>query len=427
MEVQAKGKKVEAFVSGLTFDETFDLTEKQKQVRQEGLSALAQLELPTTREEYWKYTRVAKWVNKKYRSPKTQNPESLPELSLNHSAKLVFVNGIFHAELSSLSTGEFFATPLSKAKVDYPELVDEYIGKLTNAKEHVFSAINHGYYEDGYFIHIPKNTQIKKPIHVIQVSTGEGLAPQTKNLVVAEQGSEAKLVIHEWGNETTENFSNQTSEVFIGENSHFTSVVLQENGQKNAAIATTDAKVDQNGTYRNWTFNFNGALLRNNHNVAITGENCEVVLNGLSLGREKSLFDNHTFIDHIEPHCESHELYRGIYKDNATGVFNGKVMVRQYAQKTNAFQENNNILLSDKATVNAKPELEIYADDVKCSHGSTTGQLDESALFYLMTRGVKRERAHNLLVKAFAHDVVEDVPFEVVKEYIDQVIEKRFE
>ena len=223
-----------------------------------------------------------------------------------------------------------------------------------------------------------------------------------------------------------ENFINSVSEIVVGENAQLEYNKFQDKEEENYSISTEYVYQKANSHFTINTATFHGALVRNNLTIEIDAENCETNLSGLYLGKNTDHIDNHTIVDHKKPHCNSNEVYRGVLDDNATGVFNGKVFVRQHAQKTNAFQKNNNILLSDNAVVNSKPELEIYADDVKCSHGSTTGQIDEEAVFYLQSRGVSRKSAINLMINAFAKDTLEKISIEALHDYINSKIEERF-
>ena len=223
-----------------------------------------------------------------------------------------------------------------------------------------------------------------------------------------------------------ENFINSVSEIVVGENAQLEYNKFQDKEEENYSISTEYVYQNANSHFTINTATYNGALVRNNLTIEVDAENCETNLSGLYLGKNTDHIDNHTIVDHKKPNCNSNEVYRGVLDDNATGVFNGKVFVRQHAQKTNAFQKNNNILLSDNAVINSKPELEIYADDVKCSHGSTTGQIDEEAVFYLQSRGVSRKSAINLMINAFAKDTLEKVSIDALHNYINSKIEERF-
>jgi len=214
--------------------------------------------------------------------------------------------------------------------------------------------------------------------------------------------------------------------MFVGENAQLEYNKIQDKKDNNYSISTEQVFQASNSNFTINTATFNGALVRNNLTIEVDGNNCETNLNGLYLGQNKDHIDNHTIVDHKKPYCNSNEVYKGILDDDSVGVFNGKVFVRQDAQITNAFQQNNNILLSDDAIANSKPELEIYADDVKCSHGSTIGQIDDEAIFYLQSRGLSRKSAINLMINAFAKDALAKISIEALSSYIDNKIENRF-
>jgi Fe-S cluster assembly protein SufD len=245
-------------------------------------------------------------------------------------------------------------------------------------------------------------------------------------LFLANAGSHVKIIESFVNVGGEKNFNNHVSEIVIAENAHLEYNKIQDKKERNFSVATEQVYQEANSNFTINTATFNGALVRNNLTIEIDGSNCENNLNGLYLGKNKDHIDNHTVVDHKKPHCNSNEVYKGILDDESTGVFNGKVFVRQDAQITNAFQQNNNILLTDNATVNSKPELEIYADDVKCSHGSTTGQIDEEAIFYLQSRGISKKGALKLMINAFAKDALEKISIEALQAYIDNKIEERF-
>ena len=287
-------------------------------------------------------------------------------------------------------------------------------------------ALNNAFHTDGVCIHATKNAVIEKPYHIVNVMTGENVIAQTRNFFWAEQSSSFKVIESFVNLGEGTNFMNNVCEFFVDDNAQLEYNKIQNAGSENFHISTEQVYQAANSNFTINTATFTGALVRNNLNIEVDASNCETNLSGLYLGKGKDHLDNHTVVDHKKPHCNSNEVYKGVLDDQSTGVFNGKVFVRQDAQITNAFQQNNNILLSDDASVNSKPELEIYADDVKCSHGSTTGQLDDEAIFYLQSRGIKKRSAINLMINAFAKDALERVSIEALSYYIDAKIEDRF-
>jgi Fe-S cluster assembly protein SufD len=247
----------------------------------------------------------------------------------------------------------------------------------------------------------------------------------SRNLIELEESSEATIIEEQLIIGKGKVFSNYLSEKFVAENAKLTTVLFQNEGTSGFSVNTSQVEVQGSGRYDNTTVTLSGQLVRNNHNVELLGENAEAHLNGLFSASGTQLVDNHTLMDHQVPHCESNELYKGIVNDKSTGVFNGKIFVRKDAQKTNAYQSSKNILLSDDATINTKPQLEIYANDVKCSHGTSTGKVDENALFYLNARGIGKDSARRLLLNSFALEVIDKIEVESLREKITTLFETR--
>ena len=398
-------------------------------LRKDALKEIESLELPTTGTEYWKYTRLGKITNKKFNisSPQIQDvkPFLIPNLDANI---IVLVNGIYNNSLSKIEQQVgVVASSLSEAKKNNTALFKTTFNAYTKERSELFLAINNAFHTDGVFIAIDKNKTANKPYHIINITTQDHTITQTRNLFVAEKSTDIKILESFVNVNGKENFINSVSEIVVGENAQFEYNKLQDKTQDNYSISTEQVYQQANSNFTINTATLNGALVRNNLNIEVDASNCETNLSGLYLGQNNDHIDNHTIVDHKKPHCNSNEVYKGVLNDSSTGVFNGKVFVRQDAQKTNAFQANNNILLSDDAVVNSKPELEIYADDVKCSHGSTTGQIDEEAIFYLQSRGVSRKGALNLMINAFAKDTLEKIGIPAFQEYIDLKIEERFQ
>lgn len=387
------------------------------------------LDLPNSKTEYWKYTRLGKITNNKFQLSKANIENIQPYLISNLDANiLVLVNGFFIETLSKINNQEgITVTSLIQAKKNNTTIFETHFNTYSKNKNELFLALNNAYHTDGVFIHAKKNTIAKTPYHIINITTKDNSLTQSRNLVVAEKGCNIKILESFINFEGKDNFINSASEFFIGENAHVEYNKLQDKSENNFCIATEQVYQEANSNFTINTITLNGALVRNNLNIEVDASNCETNLSGLYLVHNNDHVDNHTVVDHKKPHCNSNEVYKGVLDHNSTGVFNGKVFVRQDAQKTNAFQANNNILLSDEATVNSKPELEIYADDVKCSHGSTTGQIDDEAVFYLQSRGVSRKSALNLMINAFAKDTLEKISIQAFKEFVELKIEERFQ
>ena len=396
-------------------------------LRKDALAELQNLDFPTSKTEYWKYTRLGKIINKKYNSvagSKISIDQFLiPDIDANI---IVLVNGIFDETSSNIKQQEGVKIlSLVEAK-EKGVIIRDHFNKYTSGKNQIFLSINNAFHTDGVCIHSEKNTIAERPYHIINITTGDNSISLSRNLFIAEANSSVKIIESFVNLNGTENFINNVSEIIVQENAHLEYNKIQNKENENYQISTEQVYQSTNSNFTINTIILDGALIRNNLNIDVNAEGCETNLNGIYLGKNNNHIDNHTIVDHLKPNCNSNQVYKGILDDNSVGVFNGKVFVRRDAQKTNAFQQNNNILLTDDAVVNSKPELEIYADDVKCSHGSTIGQLDNEAIFYLRARGVGKRNAINMMITAFAKDALERVSIAPLKEYIENKIEARF-
>jgi len=310
---------------------------------------------------------------------------------------------------------------LSKAK--YASIIKKHFNKSIE-KSDSLSQLNTAFSKEGAYVHIPKNIILEKPIEIIHFATGNesALMLQPRNLIVIEEGAQVEIV--ESHQSLTDNpiFTNSVSEIFVGKNAHLDYYKIQNDRLSTTLIDNTYISQERDSNAKIHTFSFGGKLTRNNLNYYQKGSYINSTMKGITIIDDKQLVDHHTLVDHANPNCESHQDYKGIYSGSSTGVFNGKIIVDKIAQKTNAFQQNNNILLTDKSTINSKPQLEIFADDVKCSHGCTIGQLDQDALFYLRARGIPRKEAEALLTYAFANNVLESVSIPALKSKIKKII-----
>lgn len=412
----------------LSFLEQFDSIPAQFPLQGDARAAIHNgLDFPTTRDEYWKYTRVAKLVNASYENNHGASLDiegmMIPDLDAH---LFVFLNGKLDSNLSSNTSEDGLSvSSLLALEGDEKSLMLSQLGQHIDSKNQAFTALNTGYFQDGAYIKVDKNAVISKPVYVMHITTGSKQATQPRNLVLVGENAKVEVVSHYCGSENQGSFTNAITEVVAEAGSNGKLYLLQEEGAESSQINSTQVVQRANSTFSVLTITMDGALVRNNLNFSITGESCESNLNGLYFTSGNQHVDNHTYADHQVPHCNSNELYKGVMTDRSTGVFNGKIMVHRDAQQTNAFQSNQNILLTDKASVNTKPELEIYADDVKCSHGCTIGQLDEEAMFYLQSRGLGKMDATKLLLNAFASDVLEMVDNDAVKSYIEHWVENK--
>jgi len=418
MSTTLTANKTQDFVSYIA-ENKLSLWNELNAIRESGLKALSNLEFPTTRDEYWKYSRTTKITKNQYQF----RPIPTPSIDLSQvriagldTYEIVMVNGFFNEELSSLPKNDVLE--IKSFEECTTEELTSYFSKNLDTISNFFSALNTAYFSEGIMI-IAKGVS-DKPVHLIQYSEGDKVISQPRNLFVTQKNAELSIIKSSMNHNTSSFFYNSVNEFFIGENSHLHYYNLQNYNQGIQVISTNVATQEKNSTFSAYNYTLNGDWIRNNTNVFVQGEHCESNLYGAYQPKEKQHIDNHTIIDHIMPNCESNEHFKGTVTDKATGVFNGKVFVRKDAQKINAFQSNNNILLSDDATMNSKPELEIYADDVKCSHGSTSGQLDEEAVFYLQSRGLSKDSATALLIGAFLGEVVEKIRIPELK---DKVLE----
>lgn len=378
--------------------------------------------IPNNKTEDYKYCNLEAIFRKEFKSfsNKFNTPDNIDQHKLKDCINLVVLNGEYTASLSD-ATKEISISMLGQADKN---VIAAHLTRYADVNADAFIALNTAFSTKGLCLHI--KSIVDKPIHILNiVSAAENALINPRLLVVAEANSEA-VMIESFVSESNKAsvFVNHLSEIALGENAKIRSYRLQNEDLKSFQVNTTQVSVSRYGNYTTNTFTFGGALVRNNLNVALASDLCEAHLNGLFITSGTQLVDNHTLVDHQMPNCQSNELYKGIAKDRSTGVFNGKIFVRKDAQKTNAYQSSKNILLSDDATINTKPQLEIYADDVKCSHGTSTGKVDENALFYLKARGIGEEKARTLLLQAFAQELTDKIELDELKERVTALFEK---
>ncbi len=424
-------KDFEAGINGHASEEIFKL-------RKQAIDQFDQLGFPTVKNEEWKYTNVSKYIDESWEQSKNlspANPASLAQIKKSIPAIVdahvfVFNDGVFSAELSSIKTDDTGIKLLSfsEAMKSEKDLLGQYLGKVLSSDINGFTAINSAFAVDGVFIHIPKNTKPKYPVHLVFTSGngGEKYINHIRNLMIIEEGAGLELIESWISTGKSDYLNNVVSEIFVNRNATFNQYRFQEEDIENARQINFNQIVQQKDSLvNNFTVSTGGKLVRNDLQYRLEDTNCESHMFGLYIGTDAQHIDNHTLVDHAQPNCFSNEFYKGIMAGNSAGVFNGKVIVRKDAQKTNAYQSNKNILLSDNAKINTKPQLEIFANDVKCSHGATTGQLDEEALFYLRSRGIGATEAKVMLTTAFATDVLENIKPEVIRNYARQLVESK--
>jgi len=404
-------------------------------LRTAALEHFQQLGLPLKHEEY-KYTPLTRQLEKNFTFQQVATAPVLKDLKEflipNLDANiLVFYNGVFSNELSEVRSpaSQLSIQSLEDALTSKNITATEHFSQHLNFKADAFAAWNTADWKAGLFVHVPDNAVVDKPVvihYINDASSGEVIAIN-RNLIVMGVNSQATIVEKFNSAGAGNHFSNLVNEVSVGDNARMDYYSIQNDKGNRYQFTHTEIHQKNASRVNTYSFNLQGAILRTNLNLIIDGEGIESHMYGLYLLTGNTLADNHTVVDHKKPNSLTNELYKGIMDENSKGVFNGKIFVRPQAQKTNAFQANRNILLSDRATVNTKPQLEIWADDVKCSHGCTTGQLDEEALFYLRTRGIHKDAARAMMLYAFAGEITEKIPHDGIRDYIDVAIGERLQ
>ena len=403
-------------------------------IRKDAIERFAELGFPTTRLEEWKYTNVAPITKIPFQAAELRwdglAEERLAELPIAHSAfseccsRIVFINGHYSPQLSSpdLPSGLIVGS-IALALKQNASSVKEHLTKQAGYEDKAFVALNTAFLEDGAFIEIPRGVTLDAPVYVLFVSTADDpIASHPRSLIVAGDDSQASIIEEYIALGEGIHFTNAVTEIVSGENSVIEHYKLQAENAEAFHVSTIGVNQARASSFTSHSISFGGALVRNDVNVSLNGEGAECTLNGLYVSADEQHVDNHTVIDHIKPHCHSRELYKGILDDRSSAVFNGSVIVRKDAQKTDARQSNKNLLLSQGATINSKPQLEINADDVKCTHGTSIGHLDEDSIYYLRSRGIGLTEARTVLTYGFANDVLNRMKVEAVRVRLECVL-----
>ncbi len=431
MEKKTMDLKEKLVSSFLAFENNVDVDHPVHDIRSEAIKNFENKGFPNRKQEAWKYTSLnnlqkidfsifPKKINAlEYKDVK---PYFLHEID---TYKIVFIDGIYSSFLSETTHEGVDICLMSAAlrKPMYKQVIDVYFNQVAS-KDESLTTLNTAFSKEGAYIYIPKNKMPKKPIEILHFATGNeaALLLQPRNLIIAEENAELQIIERHQNLTSNEVMTNSVTEIFAAKNAIIDYYKVQNDVENASLIDNTYISQKSNSTVKVHTFSLGGKLTRNNLNYYQNGEYIDSTMKGVTILGNKQHVDHHTLVHHKEPNCESHQDYKGIYGEKSTGVFNGKIIVDKIAQKTNAFQQNNNILISDKATINTKPQLEIFADDVKCSHGCTIGQLDEEALFYLQTRGIPKKEAAALLMYAFSNNVLESVRIPELKIRINKLI-----
>lgn len=435
MTTTMTASETEHFVEGFeAFEQSLPTThpESLRQQRRRAIERFSDLGFPTLRQEEWRFTNVAPIARTAFNlevAVDNVTASSLQPFAYEGTIQLTLVNGRFAAELSDLEglPEGVVVCSLGRALEEHPEKVEPHLGRLASFEDHPFVALNTAFYGDGIFIWVPRRQVVEPPINLVLVGSpsDEPIAFFPRNLIVGEESSQVTVV---------------EQYVTVGEGSYLTAPVTEIVAEDNAVVdhyklqresteafhmATFQLKLGRDSNVSSHSISWGGGLVRNDVNAVLDGEGGEATLNGLYMVEGTQLVDNHMRVDHVAPHCDSHELYKGILEGQARAVFNGRIYVHPGAQKTDAKQTNRNLLISPDALCNSNPQLEIFADDVKCTHGSTVGQLDETAIFYLRSRGIGEEAARSLLTYAFAADIVERIRVGSVRRDLEEFLFRR--
>lgn len=409
-----------------------------KNLRQQAFSAFNKMGIPTVKHEEWKYTRLSSVFNKDYQFPFHQEKISVEKADLDqvrlpgyeNANELVFVNGVFTPSLSTLRSEHLVVLPLEEAaRNEYRETVTRHLGHSADYLKDGINALNTALVNGGVFIYVKKGKILQQPVYIYHISdtrSGNTFA-QPRSLVHIDEGAQAQFIETSVSLGQQESFTSLVMEMVVEKDALVEHYKIQNDNSRASQVSTTHIRQTGKSFTNSVTISLNGGIVRNNLNVIMEASHCESHLYGLYFQKGDSHIDNHTIVDNVEPNCESTELYKGILDDQSTGVFNGKIFVRPLAQKTNAYQSNKNVLLSDTASVNTKPQLEIFADDVKCSHGCTVGQLDQEGMFYLRSRGIPKKTARALLLQGFVVDILDKIKLQPIRDHVHHLVSERLE
>ncbi len=428
------------------FSDRYHALQKQKSnaglniIRQQAFNAFNKFGIPTVKHEEWKYTRISSLFNKDYSLPLADDePEIITSSELDGlrlpgfeaANELVFINGLFSFKLSTLRSKELIVLPLEEAASnnEYAAFVSKNLGHSSYYLKDGINAINTALVQDAVFVHVKKGLQLAEPIYIYNITDARSanVFAQPRSLVYIAERAIVQIVETFVTIGLNESFTNQVMEVVVEQDAIAEYYKIQNDGVLTNQVSTTHIRQTAKSYVHTVTISLNGGIVRNNLNMVMEAAHCESHLYGLYFQHGHSHIDNHTVVDNVMPNCLSNEYYKGIMGDKSTGVFNGKIFVRKDAQKTNAYQSNKNVLLSNEATVNTKPQLEIFADDVKCSHGCAIGKLDEEGMFYLRSRGISEKIARSLLLHGFVIDILEKIKLPLIRDYVDQLISERLE
>lgn len=407
-------------------------------MRQSAIAAFAEMGFPTLRDEDWRFTNVAPIASLPFQPAPAVTANGTESKTLSAApfaglpgCRLVFVNGFFTPKLSrteKIPNGARVES-LSAALAKDSALIEKHLGRYARTADNAFAALNQAFFADGAFISIPAGAEIAEPIQLVYISSAKqnGETIQPRNLIIAGANSKATIIESYLSTGSAASLTNAVTEIVAGDNSAIEHIKLQDETANAFHMATIAGEFGSASNVNVHSFALGAKLSRNNIRTKLAGEGLECILNGLYLTRDEQVADHHMIVEHAQPHCASHEYFNGILDDKSRGVFHGRIYVHPIAQKTDAKQTNKNLLLSDEATADTKPQLEIYADDVKCTHGATVGQLNAESIFYLRARGIPENTARRMLIHAFAGEIVERVKCAPVREELDKLVWDRLE
>jgi Fe-S cluster assembly protein SufD len=429
---------VEPLVNHFSRIAALEQPEWQLALREAGLARFSELGVPTLAHEDWRFTNLAPLarlpLEPLFETAITPGLEALlaaQTFTRLPGTRLVFINGQYSAPLSRLDElpAGVRVTSLAAALKSDPDFIKAQLGSSALTENNPFTALNQAFFLDGGFVHVPAGLTVAEPVQFLHVSTAQrgGAAIQPRNLIVAGANSKLTVIESYLALHNSAYFTNAVTELVAGENATVEFVKYQAEAADAFHIGMIGAHLGRASNVRIHSFALGAKLSRTNIRTHLAGEGLECILNGLYLTGGDQLADHHMIVEHAQPHCASHEYFNGILDDKSKGVFHGRILVREIAQKTDAKQTNKNLLLSEDATADTKPQLEIYADDVKCTHGATIGQLNQESIFYLRSRGIGTETARRMLIHAFAGEIIERVQCDAAREQLSQVVWDRLE
>jgi Fe-S cluster assembly protein SufD len=404
-------------------------------IRKKAFQSFNRMGIPTVRHEEWKYTRISSLFNKEYQIA-TNGGTSLTAAAIDavrlpgheNANELIFINGLFSADFSIIRSSGLAVMPLEEAASnEYGNIVETHFNHSSEYLRDGINALNTAFMNGAVFMHVQKKRLIKHPVYIYNITDARvsSVLSQPRSLIFVGEQAQVQIVETYITLGSSHSMTNEVMEIIVEKEAFLEYYKIQNDQPHASQVSTTHIRQIGKSTVHTVTVSLNGDIVRNNLHAVLGAPHAEAHLYGLYFQRGQSHIDNHTVVDNVMPDCQSNELYKGVMDNQSTGVFNGKVFVRKDAQKTNAFQSNKNVLLSDTASINTKPQLEIFADDVKCSHGCTIGSLDEEGLFYIQSRGIPKKEAMALLLQGFALDVLEKIKLAPIRTYVEQLIAER--